>query len=1134
MAEGLEQNIRRTSSSVDQLWSRVEGLEKNINDCALQITDVVLLQQQFADDRERQWQEAQAQVETIEQAIQEMAHLEAIRALVEEMELKDQAFEMQLDKLLEHIESKEQFPKNPVSTNIMATFLVPRYEELVHNCLDWKSPSFYTHHQGYKIYLGVRGHKIETDLLLLSLYAEPGEYDERLNWPALYNFQVEIVNKRGGENMKFCTGWNCWSRPRHNMESLLFKKVGYFGQAYVMVENNCLVDYVDDDSLEIKVAESPMTEAEQQAKLRQSGRSLDCENVLSEENLKAGVSSNTQPELKISDLSLEENTPPEEGSIIVSNDAQTKLELELEQSNHILPNDEKPLPEENLQPKVSSSKTPELRHKDDSFKVQSSGDNSIVGSSEVLEDKTFLRATSSQGDQASQSEQSRSFDEDSVLMKTMWLPRYSKFIETCDGSMETFYTHKRGYKMELEVEALKMPQPDNSTVLQLTLRADSGRCDRELKWPARFDFQLEIVNKRGGSNMIFRTGVSHWDMPVCPVKLLFTSRTKQEPGVTIDTNMLDDFVDFEDTMEIQVKGTSKDDFDVEVPRNTAKGTPASSEQMSMTKITKLCLSPYSEFLRTCANSKGKFYARGYLMELGLKVLELPQLSQNKFLLLSVSALIGEYDEQVKWPAEFNFQLEIVNQVGGKNMTFSTGPNRWNRPITCPARLHFSMGNLNEIGLLINSGKLGSYVEKDLMEIRVSEIKAVPERQKLSSESPGGGSSKKDPVVFTDGSSVKCVMPNYSKIAASKQKWRSPPFYSHHCGYKLCLSVCGHLNYAGVEHLVLVISRLCGEFDDTLDWPVWYNVRLEIVDKLGGRDFHLCTGFNQWKRSYKDMVPLLFMKQSRYFAFVECGKIVNFVENDKLEFSLHFERSNERNLSDFQKSLNVPAAAASSIEGPMKRQLPVKLDVQSESQENTASECSSRKELVKKPLPILLKKHSEGRCGAVAGGSGRKQLKCIEVSSAKKCVLPDCSSLIDKSLEWRSPAIFSQPQGYKFCLTVRGHKNDEGLEYLALGISRERGEFDHKLKWPVWFNVHLDIVNRGGHNIRHSTGINKLDSSSQVMVPLDFVLSSSKCNVYVEYNRVMDFVVDNRLEFRVWFERWGVEGGSDLQRSKSKA
>ena len=115
--------------------------------------------------------------------------------------------------------------------------------------------------------------------------------------------------------------------------------------------------------------------------------------------------------------------------------------MDLGRSKCILLNDEKLLPEESLQPKVSSNKTLELRHKDDSFiKAQSSGDNSIIGSSEVLEDKTILRATCSQGDQANQSEQSRSFDDDSVLMKTMWLPHYSKFVETCDGSMETFYT----------------------------------------------------------------------------------------------------------------------------------------------------------------------------------------------------------------------------------------------------------------------------------------------------------------------------------------------------------------------------------------------------------------------------------------------------------------------------------------------------------------------------------------------------------------------------------------------------------------------------------------------------------------------------------------------------------------------
>jgi hypothetical protein len=61
----------------------------------------------------------------------------------------------------------------------------------------WCSPSFYTHSQGYKMYLKVYANGWadgENSHLGVALYMMRGEYDECLKWPFRGNITIQLLN----------------------------------------------------------------------------------------------------------------------------------------------------------------------------------------------------------------------------------------------------------------------------------------------------------------------------------------------------------------------------------------------------------------------------------------------------------------------------------------------------------------------------------------------------------------------------------------------------------------------------------------------------------------------------------------------------------------------------------------------------------------------------------------------------------------------------------------------------------------------------------------------------------------------------------------------------------------------------
>ena len=89
-----------------------------------------------------------------------------------------------------------------------------------------------------------------------------------------------------------------------------------------------------------------------------------------------------------------------------------------------------------------------------------------------------------------------------------------------------------------------------------------------------------------------------------------------------------------------------------------------------------------------------------------------------------------------------------------------------------------------------------------------------------------------PVVTSD----VLAMNNFKQHKKDGDDWYSPPVYTHHQGYKLCLRVdangCG--SGAGT-HVSVYVLFMRGEFDDSLKWPFSGVISFRLLDQVKGED-----------------------------------------------------------------------------------------------------------------------------------------------------------------------------------------------------------------------------------------------------------------------------------------------------------
>ncbi|XP_064384137.1 TNF receptor-associated factor 5-like [Halichondria panicea] len=81
-----------------------------------------------------------------------------------------------------------------------------------------------------------------------------------------------------------------------------------------------------------------------------------------------------------------------------------------------------------------------------------------------------------------------------------------------------------------------------------------------------------------------------------------------------------------------------------------------------------------------------------------------------------------------------------------------------------------------------------------------------------------------------------TMTDFQQHKRDNDEWLSPPVYTHHQGYKICLSV--HANgdaTAKGTHVSVYVCLMRGEFDDSLKWPFRGVISVRLLDQINGND-----------------------------------------------------------------------------------------------------------------------------------------------------------------------------------------------------------------------------------------------------------------------------------------------------------
>ena len=82
----------------------------------------------------------------------------------------------------------------------------------------------------------------------------------------------------------------------------------------------------------------------------------------------------------------------------------------------------------------------------------------------------------------------------------------------------------------------------------------------------------------------------------------------------------------------------------------------------------------------------------------------------------------------------------------------------------------------------------------------------------------------------DNTTHKFMMQKFYKYRHEHKEWRSPPFYTHQQGYRLCL-VCDASSKVS-HHLGVYVCLMMGEFDEFLEFPVRGELTIHLVDQSG--------------------------------------------------------------------------------------------------------------------------------------------------------------------------------------------------------------------------------------------------------------------------------------------------------------
>ncbi len=152
----------------------------------------------------------------------------------------------------------------------------------------------------------------------------------------------------------------------------------------------------------------------------------------------------------------------------------------------------------------------------------------------------------------------------------------------------------------------------------------------------------------------------------------------------------------------------------------------------------------------------------------------------------------------------------------------------------------------------------------LLELRMKIAELAPLQQMLTVNSEPFGA----PVL---------VMTNYQQHKREDIFWLSPPVYTHHQGYKICLGVYGNGDATSKgTHVSLFVCLMRGEFDNSLKWPFRGVISVQLLDQVNGKDHNIQT------LPYDDKTPDECCSRVTEREITGGRGISNFIAHTKLE------------------------------------------------------------------------------------------------------------------------------------------------------------------------------------------------------------------------------------------------------------
>ena len=118
---------------------------------------------------------------------------------------------------------------------------------------------------------------------------------------------------------------------------------------------------------------------------------------------------------------------------------------------------------------------------------------------------------------------------------------------------------------------------------------------------------------------------------------------------------------------------------------------------------------------------------------------------------------------------------------------------------------------------------------------------------------------------------------------------------------------------------------------------------------------------------------------------------------------------------------------------------------------------------------------------------------------------------DKPSDWKSPAMYTNLGGYKFCVGVDANAYDGYGQSIDVALWSLPGEFDDQLKWPAEAEFKIELINqKGGQNVSCSCQAdwNKPSNFSCIGTFYHFGYS------FIDYSKLGNFLKDDSLVFNV--------------------